>query len=1098
MIGRYKLLEQIGEGGFGVVYMAEQLEPVKRHVALKIIKAGMDSKEVIARFEAERQALALMDHPNIAKVFDGGVIGAGARLSPAAARPTIAERSDESGHEVTDGLAATEDSRAPNQRAAAEDSHALIAVGRPYFVMELVRGIPITKFCDQRCLDTAARLQLFMQVCKAVQHAHQKGIIHRDLKPSNILVTHHESEPMPKIIDFGVAKALGQKLTDKTLFTGFLRMVGTPAYMSPEQAEFTGMDIDTRSDIYSLGVLLYELLTGVTPFDPETIRNAALDELRRMIRETEPSKPSTRLQTLGERLDGIARQRHTEALKLIHRVRGDLDWIVMKCLEKDRRRRYETVNGLAMDIQRHLDNEPVVARPPSKLYEFQKTVRRHKFGFAAAGAITTALAVGLTISLASLLRERAARLRAELAEQLAEVAVHQKQEQLWASQVIEARYHRTGGQAGQRIKALNVIREAANWKPSIELRNEAMAALLLPDFGTNTWFHEDSNAAFYFAFDPEFAHYSDQFARPVRVRRTQDNTVVASLTPLSGYHHWLRFSPDGRLLASLEAGRTPAESRVVFWDWRNERELLVVPNGLGYVSRPVFDFTPDSREILVATREGPVRRFDAETVQELQPPLLSMPSEAICLSPSGEAAAVYIDGEVQVWNLTRSQQVARCSLPKPMTGIAWHPHEEMLAIGTLGAGLFLWNLDGKRPRPISDPKYITYVLFSPYGDLVVAGAWFDDFGIWDAATGRLLLSNRDGALVALNREGSLVAYTRERIGCGVRQMLWPKGLRRLALPHSIADDYGALDAGFHPESRWLLSAHVNGWLMWDTASARIVGRNSGGRVDTVTFLPDGHSFVTSGSAGVQQWPFKIGTAGRPEVGPPQQILSPKEFPFLRIVLSPDGEWFIGVSVGGASLLYRLDDATITYLAGSETRPAVHADITRDGRWVVMGHTHGSRLHVYELPSGKHVCDLPSGEGWGLFHPHKPLLLGTGTRDYALWQTGTWELVRRLPRESGDFAFGISAFSPDGRYYLVNDGETHLRLRDAETHEDFATLLFPDAHAQVVRFDPTGNRFVGIGSQPTLFLWDLTELRRELGHLGLDWLDKNPSAGFAGE
>jgi len=364
-IGRYKLIEQIGEGGFGVVYMAEQIEPVKRLVALKIIKAGMDTKEVIARFEAERQALALMDHPNIAQVYDGGATQA----------------------------------------------------GRPYFVMELVRGIPITKFCDQRSLDTKARLQLFMQVCKAVQHAHQKGIIHRDLKPSNILVTHHESEPMPKIIDFGVAKALGQKLTDKTLFTGFLRMVGTPAYMSPEQAEFTGMDVDTRSDVYSLGVLLYELLTGVTPFDPETIRNAALDEVRRMIRETEPPKPSTRLDTLGEKLDEIARQRHTEATKLVHALAGDLDWIVMKCLEKDRRRRYETVNGLAMDVQRHLDDEPVVARPPSKLYEFQKTVRRHKFGFAAAGGITMALAVGLLISLTSLSREKVARERAVAAEE---------------------------------------------------------------------------------------------------------------------------------------------------------------------------------------------------------------------------------------------------------------------------------------------------------------------------------------------------------------------------------------------------------------------------------------------------------------------------------------------------------------------------------------------------------------------------------------------------------------------------------------------------------------------------------------------------------
>ncbi len=264
-IGRYKLLEEIGEGAFGVVYMAEQLEPVQRQVALKIIKPGMDTREVIARFEAERQALALMDHPNIAKILDGGVTGA------------------------SDSQPSTLNSQ--------------LSLGRPYFVMELVRGIAITEFCDQRNLATPERLQLFIQVCHAVQHAHQKGIIHRDLKPSNILVTLIDGQPVPKVIDFGVAKALGRKLTDKTLFTGFLRMVGTPAYMSPEQADLSGVDIDTRSDIYALGVLLYELLTGVTPFDGETLRNAALDEIRRLIRETEPPKPSTRITRWVKRAD---------------------------------------------------------------------------------------------------------------------------------------------------------------------------------------------------------------------------------------------------------------------------------------------------------------------------------------------------------------------------------------------------------------------------------------------------------------------------------------------------------------------------------------------------------------------------------------------------------------------------------------------------------------------------------------------------------------------------------------------------------------------------------------------------------------------------
>jgi tetratricopeptide (TPR) repeat protein len=375
-IGRYKLREKIGEGGCGVVYVADQEEPVRRRVALKVIKLGMDTNSVIARFEAERQALAMMDHPNIAKVLDAG---------------------------------ATE-------------------TGRPYFVMELVRGIRITEYCDQNNLSVPERLKLFTQVCQAIQHAHQKGIIHRDIKPSNILVTLHDGVPVPKVIDFGIAKATEGRLTDLTVYTELHQFIGTPAYMSPEQAEMSGLNIDTRSDIYALGVLLYELLTGQTPFDPKELLKSGLDEMRRTIREQEPQRPSTRLSTmLNADLTAIAKGHGTQAPKLVHLIRGDLDWVVMKALEKDRTRRYETANGLAMDIQRHLNNEPVIACPPTNFYRFQKMVRRNKGAFAAATAVFAALIAGLGVSTCLFVRERHAQRETEAAL-ASEAALRQKSE----------------------------------------------------------------------------------------------------------------------------------------------------------------------------------------------------------------------------------------------------------------------------------------------------------------------------------------------------------------------------------------------------------------------------------------------------------------------------------------------------------------------------------------------------------------------------------------------------------------------------------------------------------------------------------------------
>ncbi len=438
VIGPYKLLEQIGEGGMGVVFMAEQSRPVHRRVALKIIKLGMDTRQVVARFEAERQALAMMDHPNIARVLDAG---------------------------ATD-------------------------TGRPYFVMELVRGVPITEFCDQNSLSIPERLELFVTVCQAVQHAHQKGIIHRDIKPTNVLVTLHDGVPVIKVIDFGVAKATGQKLTEKTLFTGFTQMIGTPLYMSPEQAEMSGLDVDTRSDIFSVGVLLYELLTGTTPFDNQRLKNVSFDELRRIIREEEPPRPSTQITTLAAAAAStVGAQRRSDPRQLSRLFRGELDWIVMKCLEKDRTRRYETASALAGDVERYLHDEPVQACPPSARYRFGKFARRNKAALATAAMVMAALVLGTVISVWQANRAFTAESQSKAEEQAETLAAQESRRDLEATcertpqPRSGPRWSHRHGRRGSRTVGERVARQVCR-RSRHQGQNDASDRRIVPGLGT--------------------------------------------------------------------------------------------------------------------------------------------------------------------------------------------------------------------------------------------------------------------------------------------------------------------------------------------------------------------------------------------------------------------------------------------------------------------------------------------------------------------------------------------------------------------------------------------------------------------------------------
>jgi serine/threonine protein kinase len=559
VVGRYKLLQQIGEGGCGVVYMAEQQVPMKRRVALKVIKLGMDTRNVIARFEAERQALALMDHPNIAKVLDAG------------STPS----------------------------------------GRPYFVMELVRGVRITDYCDQNKLSTPQRLDLFLQVCRAIQHAHQKGIIHRDIKPSNVLVTLHDGVPVPKVIDFGISKATSdQRLTDKTLFTAFEQFIGTPAYMSPEQAEMSGLDIDTRSDIYGLGVLLYELLTGKTPFDAKELLAVGLDEMRRTIREKEPLRPSTRLSTMVEgELTATARHRQSDPAKLTSLLRGDLDWIVMKALEKDRARRYDTANGLAMDITRYLNSEPVIARPPSKLYRFQRLVRRNKPTFAAIGAVVLALIAGvLASSWQAIKATRAGRQAAAAQHRADQNAAQAERSELAARQ----RAYASDMGLAQRALAINNLGRAQ------ELLDRNRPSSTQSDLRgwewRYVWQQTRSDAQYIFAkrttpisalavsWDEKFVAIAEELNRNLSVWDLRTRQEVASLPAANGSVLAV-FSPCEPLLAffaTTVSDTTNRQCSIRLWNSDSRKIIGELP-----LSGPTMglQFSTDGRKLMCATTQ---------------------------------------------------------------------------------------------------------------------------------------------------------------------------------------------------------------------------------------------------------------------------------------------------------------------------------------------------------------------------------------------------------------------------------------------------------------------------------------------------------------
>ncbi len=908
LIAPYKLLELIGEGGIGTVWMAEQTDPIQRRVALKVVKEGMDSKQVLARFEAERQALALMDHPNIAKVLDAG--------------------------------------RTPS--------------GRPYFVMELVKGKPITAYCDEKRLGVRERLELFGAVCRAVQHAHQKGIIHRDLKPSNVLVAPYDGKPVVKVIDFGVAKATGQRLTDRTLFTGFGALVGTPEYMSPEQAEVNNQDIDTRSDIYSLGVLLYELLTGSTPLTRQRIKEAALLEVLRVIREEEPPRPSTRLSESKDSLPSISAQRQTEPANLTKLVRGELDWIVMKALDKDRNRRYETANGFAMDLQRYLADEPVQACPPSASYRFRKFARRNKVVLATTAVIIVTLLVATVTVAWKWLETEQARQQEQIAKGEAEGARAEAKESekraktgedravqaertarlRYAEALVgQARGTRLSRRPGQRFEALAAVKKAAAIGRELgqapewfdQLRTEAIAALCLPDLAVDREWPLDLTRASAFALADNSERYAwaDRDGN-VTVCRLADHAELGPRLPGEGPLDWgdtLRFSPDGRILVQ----QCGLRARL----WKLGAEPVVVLSARG----SAWDFSPDSRKCAFFDSEAhQIRIDDPETGRELR----RFPYEGevglLRWNPRRPVLAISTPTGWRTMSVETGEVVSKPAVPG-CGWLDWHPEGRLLAVGTPDRKICLWDTVTRElvlPRFEGHKTLGILYRFNHAGDRLLSTDWSGIWRLWDTRTGQELLTLPAGdRYLRFSADDRFVAADWSSRTSVRLYRFWSGREFRTVVHHTAIStgDWMRGPAILDAESRLLAYAAGDGIALVDVARGQEAGLLRLPNNVPLQFEPRGEALWTYGLAGLLRWPLHTDSADKERrVGPPQALPSNSTFgvtwgsnPEVNLVAIPNRQ--------GALLWQRAANRTLTLAPQEDVRSCA---VSPNGRWVATG------------------------------------------------------------------------------------------------------------------------------------------------------------------
>ncbi len=1069
-IGRYKLLQQIGEGGCGVVYMAEQEEPVRRSVALKVIKLGMDTKQVIARFEAERQALALMDHPNIARVLDAG---------------------------------ATE-------------------TGRPYFVMELVRGVKITDFCYENQVSTEDRLKLFTQVCQAIQHAHQKGIIHRDIKPSNILVTVNDGLLVPKVIDFGIAKATQGRLTDHTLFTAFDQFIGTPAYMSPEQAVMTSLDIDTRSDIYSLGVLLYELLTGRTPFDQKELLAAGLDEMRRTIREKEPVKPSSvvesRTRWRVERNQKAAPGAASSLSPQPKALSTDLDWIVMKCLEKDRARRYETANGLARDIERHLNHEPVRARPPSALYRFRKMVRRNKLAVAGVGVLAVALLIVAIGSTMAAWRVAGAR-RAEQGERgKAEAANLQLRSTVRLLELERAEGFFRDNDAAQGVAHLAAMlrRDPSNHIAA----NRLVSALLHRDWALPI------AAPMRHVGPVESAEFSPDGRRVLTASREGTATIWDAATGgavttvrHSGRIYRACYSPDGTRFVTACASGT---ARI----WSATNGSLLTPD-LTHTSRVYWaEFSADGRSVVTASADRTARIWDAASGSLLRE-LKGHGSHVIIarFSPVDGKRVVTggSHGSIRLWNADTAETLVRVEDRRTnLMALAFSPNGRRLVVACADGIARLWDADTGQSvaKPLTHQEPIEHAVFSPDSRLVLTTSQDGTARLWEAETGlpsNPPLAHRGGVIFgAFSPDGQTIVTT----SMDNLARLWDV---RTGTPlgQPLREHERILHADFSPDGRRLVTAAYN-WSarLWDIQPRHTAGLelHAGQRVSSVTFSPDGKYLLTSGEGGTaRQWEA---ASGQPRGEPIQQAdwihnaafspdgrhivsASPSRATHVRdaangqIIAGPfqhaNGLWFAGFSPDGGRVVTTSEDGTARVwdirTGQPVTPPLAHpgavklARFSSDGRRVLTLSQEHAR--VWDAQSGAPMTDPLAHIDhvkWADISPDgERVVTGSTDNTACIWEVRTSRPAAPLLRHARIVEKAI--FSPDARRVATASIDGTARIWDARTGQALTPALSHDGLVLHVCFSADGRRVLTVGAKGSARIWDV-----DTGRPLTEWFD----------